>query len=170
MSEPRVRPAASLAGRLDLCSINTATLGHRLPIEQTVEAVAATGFGAVAPWRREVDAKSAQRIGERIRAAGLKVSGYCRSTRLTAASRTQFLADVEDNRRALDEAAALGAACFVTGVGGLPEGSKDLAGAREQVREGLGLLLEHARAVGVPLALEPLHPMYAADRACLNTL
>jgi sugar phosphate isomerase/epimerase len=160
----------ALAGRLDLCSINTATLGYRLPIEQTIDAVAAAGFGAIAPWRRELEGKSAQRVGRRIRDAGLKVSGFCRSTYIPAAARAQFLANVEDNRRALDQAATLGAACFVMVVGGLPEGSRDLAGARQQVHEGTALLLEHARGAGVPLALEPLHPMYAADRACLNTL
>jgi sugar phosphate isomerase/epimerase len=160
----------ALAGRLDLCSINTATLGYQLPIEQTIDAVAGAGFGAIAPWRRELEGKSAERVGKQIRDAGLKVSGYCRSTYIPAASREQFLANIEDNRRALDQAAALGAACFVMVVGGLPEGSKDLAGARQQLHDGTALLLEHARGRGVPLALEPLHPMYAADRACLNTL
>jgi len=160
----------ALAGRLDLCSINTATLGHRLPIERTIDAVAGAGFGAIAPWRRELEGKSAEQVGRRIREAGLKVSGYCRSTDICAATQAQFLANIEDNRRALDQAAALGAACFVMVAGGLPEGSKDLAGARQQVHDGTALLLEHARSQGVALALEPLHPMYAADRACLNTL
>ena len=98
------------------------------------------------------------------------MSGYCRSTYITAVDRAAFEANIEDNRRALDEAAELGAACFVTVVGGLPEGSKDLAGARAQMVEGTGRLLEHAKAAGVALALEPLHPMYCADRACLSTL
>ena len=160
----------ALAGRLDLCSINTATLGHQTPIEETIEAVARAGFGAIAPWRRELEGRSAQQVGARIRAAGLKVSGYCRSTYITAANRAAFAANLDDNRRALDEAAALAASCFVTVVGGLPEGSKDLAAARRQMVEGTGLLLEHAKAAGVALALEPLHPMYCADRACLSTL
>jgi sugar phosphate isomerase/epimerase len=159
-----------LAGRLELCSINTATLGYQLPIEQTIEAVAAAGFGAIAPWRREIEGHRVERIAERIRAAGLKVSGYCRSSDLTAASPAQLLTRIDENRRALDDAAALQAACFVMVVGGLPAGSRDLAGARDQVRDGLALLLEHARAVGIALAIEPLHPMYAADRACVNTL
>jgi sugar phosphate isomerase/epimerase len=81
-----------------------------------------------------------------------------------------LLTRIDENRRALDDAAALQAACFVMVVGGLPAGSRDLAGARDQVRDGLALLLEHARAVGIALAIEPLHPMYAADRACVNTL
>jgi sugar phosphate isomerase/epimerase len=159
-----------LGGRLDLCSINTATLGHQTPIEQTIEAVVRAGFGVIAPWRRELEAQSAQRIGRRIRDAGLKVSGYCRSTYITAPNRAAFAANLDDNRRALDEAAALAASCFVTVVGGLPEGSKDLAGARGQMVEGAARLLEHAKAAGVALALEPLHPMYCADRACLSTL
>lgn len=160
----------SLAGRLDLCSINTATLGHRAPIAATVEAVARAGFGAIAPWRREIAGQDVVAVARRIRDAGLAVSGYCRSTYLPAADRAGFLAAVEDNRRALDQAAVLGAACFVMVVGSLPAGSRDLAAARAQVAEGTGLLLEHARACGVRLALEPLHPMYAGDRSCLNTL
>src|SRR5207342_208933 len=79
-------------------------------------------------------------------------------------------AAIDDNLRALDEACALGAQCLVLVVGGLPPGSKDIAGAREQVRDGLAAILPYARKAGVALAVEPLHPMYAADRACINTL
>jgi sugar phosphate isomerase/epimerase len=160
----------ALAGRLDLCSINTATLGHQTPIEQTIDAVARAGFGAIAPWRRELDGRSQRQVSSLIRAAGLKVSGFCRSTYITAATRAAFEANLEDNRRALDQAAELAAACLVVVAGGLPEGSKDLPAARAQVLEGVGLLLEHAKTAGVALALEPLHPMYCADRACLSTL
>ena len=83
---------------------------------------------------------------------------------------------IDDNRRAVDEALALGAQCLVLVVGGLPKGrngeivSRDLAGAREMVRDGLGILHEYAQGAGMRLAIEPLHPMYAADRACVNTL
>jgi sugar phosphate isomerase/epimerase len=79
-------------------------------------------------------------------------------------------AALEDNRRAVDEAAAISAECLVLVVGGLPEGSKDLADARAQVRDGIAATLDYARQVSLPLAIEPLHPMYAADRACVNTL
>jgi sugar phosphate isomerase/epimerase len=160
----------SLTQRLDLCSINTATLGYQLPIEQTIDLVARAGYGAIAPWRRELEERPASRVGRQIREAGLKISGYCRSTYIPAAARAQFLANIEDNRRAVDQAAELEAACFVMVVGGLPAGSKDLADARAQLLEGTGLLLEHARQAGVRLALEPLHPMYCADRSCLSTL
>ena len=70
----------------------------------------------------------------------------------------------------IDEAAALGAHALVLVCGGLPEGSRDIAGARAMVRDGLAAILPHARACKVPLAIEPLHPMYAADRSCINTL
>ncbi|TBU73402.1 endonuclease [Pseudomonas daroniae] len=159
-----------LQNRLDLCSINTATLGHRLPIEQVVERVARAGFGAIAPWRRDLDGCDVARVARHIRAAGLKVSSYCRSTYLPASDAAGLAANIEDNRRALEQAALLGAECFVMVVGGLPEGSKDLPGARRQVLESVARLLEYARQYAVPLALEPLHPMYAADRSCLSTL
>ena len=159
-----------LKGRLDLCAINTATLGFQAPINEVIEAVARAGFGGIAPWRREVEGGDAAATAKQIRDAGLKVTGYCRSTYLPSATRAEFLASVEDNRRALEDAAKLGAFSFFMVVGGLPAGSKDLPAAREQVAEGTAILLDHARGLGVRLALEPLHPLYAADRSCLTTL
>ena len=159
-----------LNGRLDLCSINTATLGHRAPIEEVIELVARQGFGGVCPWRRDLEGREAPAVARQIRDAGLQVSGYCRSTYLPASNRTAFEAALADNRRAIDQAATLGAACFVMVVGSLPKGSRDLPGARAQVEEATSILCEHARGADVRLALEPLHPMYANDRSCLNTV
>jgi sugar phosphate isomerase/epimerase len=88
----------------------------------------------------------------------------------TAADEAGRRAAHDDNRRAIDEAAAIGAACLILVVGGLPPGSKDLVGAHHQVRDGIAAVLPHARAAAMPLAIEPLHPMTAADRACVNTL
>ena len=83
----------------------------------------------------------------------------------------------DDNRRAVDEAAALGCCPLVVVAGGLPQfsrpgsrPSKDLAAARAMVADELAELLAYAKDAGVPLALEPLHPMLAADRGCINTL
>jgi sugar phosphate isomerase/epimerase len=160
----------SLAGRPDLCAINTATLGFQAPIGETIEAIAKAGFGGIAPWRREVEGGDVAAIGRQIRDAGLKVTGYCRSTYLPAANRAEFLANVEDNKRALADAAKLGAYSFFLVTGSLSIGSKDLGAAREQVTEGIALLLDHARTHGVRLALEPLHPVYAADRSCVTSL
>jgi len=115
-------------------------------------------------------------VAARIKAHGLELSGYCRGGMFTHANAAGQQAVRDENRRALDEACTLNAACLVLVVGGLPgalagqAAHKDIAGAREQVAEGLAALLHDARERGMPLAIEPLHPMYAADRACINTL
>ena len=151
-------------------AINTATLGFQGPIEESIDAIAAAGFGGIAPWRREVEGHDVAAISRRIGAAGLKVTGYCRSTYLPALSPDGLLAHIEDNKRALDDAAVLGADSFVMVVGGLPKGSKDIARARAQVAEGTLALLEHGKKLGVKIALEPLHPVHAAERSCLSLL
>ncbi|SAL29219.1 sugar phosphate isomerase/epimerase family protein [Caballeronia humi] len=160
----------TLQGRLDRCSINTATLGHREPLGVTIDRIARAGFGGIAPWRHEVEAGDARQLAKQIQAHGLTVTGYCRSTYLPAATRREFEANIASNKAALNDAAELNARCFVMVVGGMPEGSRDLDAARAQVSEGVAELLETARRVGVPLALEPLHPMYAANRSVLNTI
>jgi sugar phosphate isomerase/epimerase len=160
----------SLSARLDLCSINTATLGHNEPIERVIDEVARFGFGGISPWRRDLEGRSVERIARQIRDAGLSVSGYCRSTFMPALSVEAFEANIADNARAIDQAAGLNAACFVIVVGSLPSGSRDLSAARGQVADGTARLLDHARKAGVRLALEPLHPMYTGDRSCLNSL
>jgi sugar phosphate isomerase/epimerase len=157
-----------LGARPGDCAINTATLGFQAPMPEIIDAVARAGFGGIAPWRREVEGNDVAAIARQIRDAGLKVPGYCRSTFIPAADRAGFRANIEANRRAIADAATLGAASFVMVVGGLAPGSKDIAAARAQVAEGTALLLEHGRAHGVRIALEPLHPVYAADRSCLS--
>lgn len=164
------RMPRTLHGGLEHCSVNTATLGHREPLRITVDRIARAGFGSIAPWRSEVEGCDVQAIARQIREAGLGVSGYCRSTYIPALEVAQFRANVESNRRALHDAAVLGARCFVMVVGGIPAGSRDLEGARAQVHDAVADLLHLAKAVGVPLALEPLHPVYAANRSVLNTL
>src|SRR6476660_655720 len=99
----------SLAGRPDLCAINTATLGFQTPIEETIDAVAREGFGGIAPWRREIEGKDITAIAKRIRNAGLVVMGYCRSTFIPASTEAAFRDNVEQNRHALRDAATLGA-------------------------------------------------------------
>jgi sugar phosphate isomerase/epimerase len=85
-------------------------------------------------------------------------------------------AALDDNRRAVDEAKTLNAACLILVVGALPgalagrPAHKDITRSRAEVADGIAATLDYARSVGMPLAIEPLHPMYAADRACVNTL
>lgn len=159
-----------LSADLRCCSINTATLGFQAPIGEVIDAVARVGFGGVALWRREVEGQDVKAIGKRIRDAGLTTTGYCRSTYIPSPTRAGFELNVEANRKAIAEAALLGASCFVMVVGSLPAGSKDMAAARAQVAEASGLLATIGKSVGVRIALEPLHPVYAADRSCLTLM
>ncbi|MGD9847217.1 MAG: sugar phosphate isomerase/epimerase family protein [Variibacter sp.] len=157
-------------------SINTATLRKQGDLCAIADACARHGIRAVAPWRDQVAAVGLDRAAKAIRDTGLALSGYCRGGLFTAdAAHAQAMRD--DNRRALEEAHALGAPCLVLVVGGLPQfsrpgsaASKDLAAAQRMVEDEIAELLPHARAAGIPLAVEPLHPMYAADRACVNTV
>jgi sugar phosphate isomerase/epimerase len=110
------------------------------------------------------------RAARLVRENGLRVTGLCRGGFFPGATAEERARAIDDNRRAVDEAAALNADCLVLVVGGLPPGSKDIGAARAMVEDGLAALLPHALAADMPLAIEPLHPMYAADRACVNTL
>jgi sugar phosphate isomerase/epimerase len=161
-------------------SINTATVrkssGVDLPLPRIIEACVARGIRAISPWRDQVQAAGLPAIARLVREHQLELSGYCRGGMFPATDAAGRKAAREDNRRAVDEAAELGARCLVLVVGGLPgalqgqAAHKDIALARSQVHDGIADLLEYARLAKMPLAIEPLHPMYAADRACINTM
>ena len=161
-------------------SINTATVRKQGGVEQTLPDIldqcARHGIRAVSPWRDQVAAAGLDEVARIVRTHGLELSGYCRGGMFTATDDAGLRAADDDNLRALDEACTLDAACLVLVVGALPgalagkAAHKDLALSRQQVHDGIGRLLEAARERGMPLAIEPLHPMYAADRACVNTL
>ncbi|MCW5686717.1 MAG: sugar phosphate isomerase/epimerase [Pseudolabrys sp.] len=157
-------------------SLNTATVRKQGNFVEIVDACARHGVRAVSPWRDQVADVGLDRAVKAVKDAGLDLSGYCRGGMFVAdAGHRQESRD--DNRRAVDEAKALGAPCLVLVVGGLPQfsrpgsaPSKNLADAHTMVEEEIAYLLDYARKAGMPLALEPLHPMYAADRACVNTM
>ncbi len=159
-----------LARRPELLSINTATVRAQWTLPQIIEGCAAQGITAISPWRDQVAQCGLDVAASLIRRHGMRLSGYCRGGMFPAADAAGRQAAHDDNRKAVDEALALGAECLVLVVGGLPAGSKDIAGARSQVRDGIARLLDYVRPLGMKLAIEPLHPMYAADRACVNTL
>jgi sugar phosphate isomerase/epimerase len=159
-----------------LLSINTATVREQWTLPQIIDGCARHGIRGIAPWRDQVANTGLDESARRIRDAGLQVSGYVRGGMFTATDDAGLRAALDDNRRAVDEALAVGARCLVLIAGGLPKdasgrpGSKDLIAARAMVRDGIGQLLDYAHAASMPLAIEPLHPMYAADRACVSTL
>jgi len=151
-------------------SLNLATVRPQFGFAAAVDACLAQGITAIAPWRDQVEAIGLDEAARIVKMNGIQVTGHCRGGMFPATDKSGLAAAVDDNKRAVDEAAALGADCLVMVVGGLPGTSKDIAAARAMVAEGLAAVLPHARACQVPLAIEPLHPMYAADRACVNTL
>src|SRR4051794_8041736 len=161
-------------------SINTATIrksrGAELPLTEIIEACARRGIRAISPWRDQVAAAGLDTISRLVKSHGMDLSGYCRGGMFTAADAQGLRIARDDNRRAVDEARQLGAACLVLVVGALPgalsgkAAHKDIALSRNQVKDGIAELLDYARGARMPLAIEPLHPMYAADRACINTL
>src|ERR1700730_8283464 len=156
-------------------SLNTATVRRQGDLVAIVEAGARHGIRAIDPWRDQVAAVGLDRAVRAVRDAGLELSGYCRGGMFVADAAHRIEAR-DDNRRAIDEAKALGAPCIVLVVGGLPQysrpgsvASKNIAEARAQVDDSIAEMLEYARQANMPLAIEPLHPAYAADRACVNT-
>ena len=161
-------------------SVNTATVrksrGIELGLTDIIEACARRGIRAISPWRDQVAAVGLTTVSKLLKAHSLELSGYCRGGMFPATTDAALQSAHDDNRRAVDEACALGAQCLVLVVGALPgalagqAAHKDLERSRNQVSDGIGALLGYARSSGMPLAIEPLHPMYAADRACINTL
>src|SRR5450631_1669692 len=156
-------------------SLNTATVRKQGDLVQIIEACALHGIRAIDPWRDQVASVGVDRAARAVRDAGLELSGYCRGGMFTSDAARRMEAR-DDNRRAIDEAKALGAPCLVLVVGGLPQfsrpgsaASKDITGARAQVHDAIADMMDYARGAKMPLAIEPLHPAYAADRACVNT-
>ena len=154
-------PSAPDPARL---SLNTATVKAHWSLAQAIEGCARHGIRGIAPWRDKLAEMGLKQAAKAIKANGLTVTGLCRGGFFTAKDW------LDDNRRAIDEAHALGAQCLVLVVGGLFPGTKDLNYSRDRIRESISIILPEARKAGVPLAIEPLHPMQAADRACVNTL
>lgn len=150
-------------------SINQMTV-KQLSLPQLAAECGRQGVPAVGLWREPVSDHGLQATARLMRDTGLTVSTLCRGGFLTAAEPAGRRAALDDNRAAVDEAAALGTDTLVLVSGGLPPGSRDLAGARDRVGDALAELAPYAAEHGVRLAVEPLHPMYAADRCVVSTL
>jgi sugar phosphate isomerase/epimerase len=134
------------------------------PMPDLAAGAAAAGISGVGLWREPVAEYGLARSAKLVREAGLRVTSLCRGGFFQAPDA------LDDNRRAIEEAAELGAPALVLVSGGLPEGSRDLDGARARVAVTLAALAPYAGRYGVRLAIEPLHPMYCADRCVVSTL
>ncbi|MER6032303.1 sugar phosphate isomerase/epimerase family protein [Streptomyces sp. NPDC001835] len=143
---------------------------RQLSLPELADACVRLGVPGVGLWREPVQSYGVEATAKLVRDAGLTVTTLCRGGFLTAAGRGERVAALADNRRAIDEAAALGTDTLVLVSGGLPPGSKDLRAARERIADALAELGPYAEEHGVRLAVEPLHPMFASDRCVVSTL
>lgn len=175
MSAPAPARPAAVVGAARL-SVNQATVKHA-SLAEAIAALTAAGVEAIGTWREPVADVGLDEAVRMVRDSGLRVSTHCRGGFFTVADGAERRLAMDDNRRAIDETAALAGAgapgsrpVLVLVAGGLPIGSKDLGAARARVADALTELVPHALDAGVQLAVEPLHPMYAADRAVVSTL
>lgn len=157
------------SGDLSRFSINQMTV-KQLSMPELVEACVELGVPGVGLWREPVQSYGLEATAKLVRDAGLAVTTLCRGGFFTAIDPEERAKALDDNRRAIDEAATLGTDTLVLVSGGLPSGSKDLHGARERIADALAELGPYAASHGVRLAIEPLHPMFASDRCVVSTL
>ncbi|MBD3556358.1 sugar phosphate isomerase/epimerase family protein [Streptomyces sp. SP18CM02] len=150
-------------------SINQETI-KQWSLEELAEGCAKAGIGRVGLWRAPVQAYGVERTARLLSDAGIGVTSLCRGGFFTALDPAERARALDDNRAAIDEAAALSTDTLVLVSGGLPPGSRDLHGARERVADALAELAPYAAECGVRLAIEPLHPMFASDRCVVSTL
>ncbi|MDA4893335.1 sugar phosphate isomerase/epimerase [Streptomyces sp. MS2A] len=157
-------------------SINQATI-KAADLATALRVTAEAGVTGIGLWREPVNEVGLDTAGRMLADSGLRFTTHCRGGFFTLPDGPERIAALDDNRRAIEETAVLAAAgaegstaVLVLVAGGLPEGSRDLAGARERVRDAIGVLAPEARAAGVTLAIEPLHPMFGSDRCVVSTL
>ncbi|MGW1185286.1 MULTISPECIES: sugar phosphate isomerase/epimerase family protein [unclassified Streptomyces] len=153
-------------GRL---SINQETI-KQWSLPELAEGCAKAGVDKVGLWRAPVQSYGVEATARLLSDHGLTVTSLCRGGFFTALDPAERARALDDNRAALDEAAGLSTDTLVLVSGGLPEGSKDLYGARERIADALAELVPYAAERGVRLAIEPLHPMFASDRCVVSTL
>jgi sugar phosphate isomerase/epimerase len=155
--------------RLARLSLNQRTTAH-WSLRDAVDGAVAAGLPAIGLWREPVADVGVDVARRWVDDAGLRVSSLCRGGFFTASDPAARTAAHEDNLRAIDEAAALGTRALVLVPGGLPAGDKDLTGARARAAEAIAALVPHAVDRGVTLGIEPMNPIYAADRGVVSTL
>jgi sugar phosphate isomerase/epimerase len=155
--------------RLARLSLNQRTTA-RWALRAAIDGVAAAGLSSIGLWREPVQAAGVAVVRGWLDAAGLRVSTLCRGGFFTARDPGERAAAAESNRAAIDEAAVLRAGALVLVPGGLPAGDKDLVGARSRAVDAVAELVPYALERGVALGIEPMNPIYAADRGVVSTL
>jgi len=155
---------------LDDLSINTITLGWDIDLVKAIRLCLSMGIKCLSTWRHQIHAVGIKKFNQIVKDEGLYINGLCRGGMFTASTGKKYQNMLDDNYRAIDEAAELEADHLVLVVGGITEGNKNLSESHALVQKGINDILEHANKSSIKLAIEPLHPMYAADRGCINTV
>ena len=149
-----------------LCVHTITTKGWEL--EEAIDRYAEADVSGITVWRQWLDGRDPAVAGERIRAAGLEVVSLCRGGFYPALEEKSREEAIKDNKQAIEDAAAMGAPLVVLVCGAIP--GQSLVESRKQITDGIAATLPLAESLGVRLAIEPLHPMYADDRSAINTL
>lgn len=139
------------------------------PLPEFLATTRQHGIEGVGLWRQDVAEHGLAEVRRLADDVGLRVTSLCRGGFFTAADPGDRAAALEDNRRAIEEAVGLGTDVLVLVVGGLTREDKDVAAARRRVVENIADLAPHAERAGVRLAIEPMHPIFAADRGVVST-
>lgn len=150
--------------RLSLNQITT----EQWSLEEAAAGCERAGIPWIGLWRHKVEASGLAQAKRLVASSGLRVSSLCRGGMFPAATAQERQARLDDNRRAVEEAAELGTDTLVLVCG--PAAGCSLDDARGWVAEGIDALVPHARSCGIKLGIEPLHPMYAAERSVIVTL
>jgi sugar phosphate isomerase/epimerase len=150
-----------------LLSFNQAT-AERASLTDVIESCARHGVPAISVWRHKLAETGVEIAARLIRDAGLAVSSLCRGGMFPAATAAERIVRIEDNRRAIDEAATIGAEVLVLVCGAAPD--RDISAAREMVTDGIAAIAPYAAERGVRLGIEPLHPAFASERSCITTM
>ena len=140
-------------------------------LKQCIAQYQAAGVPAITVWRDVLEKEGLEQSAKRLRESGLRVTSLCRGGFFPATTKRARAAAIEDNRQAIREAAAIGAPHVVLVSGAVP--GMPLAEGRKMIRAGIEAILPEAEAAGVggvKLAIEPLHPMFAANRSAVSTL
>jgi sugar phosphate isomerase/epimerase len=128
------------------------------------------GLGAIGIWREQLAEVGLEKACRLVTESGLRVSSLCRGGFFTTADPAEMQAAEANNHEAIEEAAALDAATLVLVPGGLPPGDRDLQAARDRAAGAIERLVPYAHERGVTLGIEPMNPIYAADRGVISTL
>jgi len=137
-------------------------------LKEAADAYVRAGVPGITVWRQHLQAVGNAEGARILSDSGLRVVSLCRGGFFPADTPAKRQEAVDDNRRAIDEAAAIGAPLIVLVCGAVP--GIPLKESRKHIGDGISAVLPYAEAANVKLGIEPLHPMYADSRSAINTL